>query len=652
MAVLAAAAPAAPPHAATADSLAPAPAPIVHGHVLSKRWVYIQNNFQVAANIRRVTDILDTAKAAGFNGAIFSDVKFDRLDDGSLIDDYYTNLRAVLDHARALEMTVLPSTANFGYSSSLLWHDPDLAEGLPVKDAPFRVVAVDPTVPPDHFNAKLVPFDDGVRLANGDFEQLPVSGDAFPGWAFQDAPGTATFVDRTVKRSGAASIRMVDLGTTNPESGNGRVYQRLTVEPFRYYHLAVWVRTQDFSGGEVRALVLAQNPSRTLQWNPVPVQRNQAWTRFDVSFNTLTHREVIVYLGVWGGRTGTIWWDDASIEPAGFVNLIRRGSTPLVLTSPDKGIAYEESRDLPELRDVAMGRVPYNGVYDLWHEPPQAFVYADTPGSRLRVGDTVLASYHHVATVYGDQVTASLTAPKVFDLLDVMLKSTRREFDEAGAFGGWMFNHDEIRVQGWDESVGFGDGSPGADLAGNVSRLRDMARAIDPAAPVYVWSDMFDPTHNAADNAFPYYLVNGNWSGSWAGLSPDMTVLNWNHGAKARESAAFFSGRGHRQILAGYYDAAPERFSDRQWLAELEGVPGIDGVMYTQWGSGYDRLAAWAEHVWGGAAWVTPPPASTATPSSRATPGAPPTMTPTTPTTPPMSPSWAPLCLPWTARGR
>ena len=92
---------------------------------------------------------------------------------------------------------------------------------------------------------------------------------------------------------------------------------------------------------------------------------------------------------------------------------------------------------------------------------------------------------------------------------------------------------------------------------------------------------MFDPTHNAADNAFPYYLVNGNWSGSWAGLSPDMTVLNWNHGAKARESAAFFSGRGHRQILAGYYDAAPERFSDRQWLAELEGGPGIDGVMYT-----------------------------------------------------------------------
>jgi len=384
-------------------------APIVHGHILRHRWVYIQTNFQVAANVARVNGILDSAKAAGFNGAIFSDVKFDRLDDGSLIDEYYTNLNVVLQHARSLEMTVLPSTANFGYSSSLLWHDPDLAEGLPVKDAPFRVVAIAGDV---QGLANLVPVDDGVHLENGDFERLPASGDAFPGWAFQDEPGTATFVDRAVKHGGAAAIRMTDLGTTNPASGNGRVYQRLAVEPFRYYHLSVWLRTKDFNGGEVRALVLAQNPSRTLQWNPVPVQANQDWTRFDVTFNTLTHREVLVYLGVWGGGTGTIWWDDAAIEPAGFVNLIRRDSTPLVLTSPNRQIVYnEEGRDLPALRDIYTGRVPYNGVYDLWHEPPPAYAWVGTT-SRLNDGDIVLASYHHVATVYGDQVTASLTVPK------------------------------------------------------------------------------------------------------------------------------------------------------------------------------------------------------------------------------------------------
>lgn len=604
-------------------------APVVHGHVLRHRWVHVQNNFQAEGNVARVTAVLDAAKAAGFNGAIFSDVKFDRLEDGSLIDAYHTNLRIVLDHARTLGLTVLPSTANFGYSSSLLWHDPDLVEGLPVRDAPFVVTALPAPVPPDLYEAHLVPLDDGVRIVNGDFEAVPATGDTFPGWAFQDGPGTATFIDRAVRHGGAAALRMTDLGSTNAPTGNGRVHQRLAVEPFRAYHVRVWVKTEGFAGGEVRVLALGRAPNRTLQWNPVPVQPTQDWTPFDVTFHTLDHTEILFYLGVWGGGRGSIWWDDATIAPAGFTNLIRRPGAPLVLRSPDGATVYSEHRDLPELRDLAMGRVPYNGVYDLWHDPPPAYVRT-WPPSRLHLGDVVHASYHRAATVYGDQATASLTASKVFDLVDGMLASTRRAFTAASAFGGWMFNHDEIRVHGWDESPGFGDGSPGANLAGNVSRLRAMARDIDPAAPVFIWSDMFDPFHNAADTADPYYLVNGNWSGSWAGLTPDMTVVNWNHGPRARDSAAFFAGRGHRQILAGYYDAPPERFRDRPWLGELEGVPGIDGVLYTQWGSGYDRLAAWAEHVWGGAAWVEVAVGATATVTATATPG---TATPTSTST-------------------
>ncbi|MEO8083931.1 MAG: carbohydrate binding domain-containing protein [Ardenticatenales bacterium] len=639
--------------------MAPVPAPIVHGHILTKRWFLLQTNFQVAANVAKVNGILDSAKAAGFNGAILSDGKFDRLDDGSLIDAYYPQLRAVLEHARSIDMTVLPATASFGYSASLLWHDPDLAEGLPVKDAPFRVAG-----------GRLMPdaAADGVAIANGDFEALPGSGDTFPGWAFQDVPGTATFVDRAVKHGGRASLRMVDLGTTNAGSGNGRIHQRFAVEPYRYYHVSVWVKTDGFQGGDVRVLVLGQNPSRTLQWNSVPVNATQDWTRFDVTFNALTHHEVLFYLGVWGGNKGTIWWDDAAIEPAGFVNLIRRPGAPLRLTSPDGAIAYDEGRDVEAVRDPATGRVPYNGVYDLWHAPPSVAIPA---GSRLHEGDVVRASYYHMATVYGDQVTASLTEPKVFDLVDGMLRSTRREFAAADAFGGWMLSHDEIRVGGWDEAPMAGGGSPGEALAFNVRTVVDHARALDIDAPLYVWSDMFDPFHNAADTPDPYYLVNGNWSGSWEGLDPAVTVINWNHGAKAHESASFFAGRGNHQLLAGYYDTPPNRFNDRQWLADLADVPGIDGVLYCQWGSGFDNLAAWAQHVWGGAEWVTPPAAPSATaaavpsvsatstlPTSTATstPAAtdPPrsataTASPSGPTTP--VPSGGRVWLPWGHRG-
>ena len=134
--VLAAALVAAGGWSAAADPGAPDPgapdpgrrlAPVVSGHVLERRWVYVSTNGQVAANVAKVEAVLDRAASAGYNGALVADVKLGRLDDGSLLERYYTNLQSVLDHARGLGMDMVPATAHFGYSSPLLWHNPDLA---------------------------------------------------------------------------------------------------------------------------------------------------------------------------------------------------------------------------------------------------------------------------------------------------------------------------------------------------------------------------------------------------------------------------------------------------------------------------------------------------------------------------------------------
>ncbi len=601
------------------DQADAAVAPLVEGHLLRKRWLLIQNNFQVAANVAKVNGILDRAKAAGYNGAVFADVKFGRLDDGSLIEAYPRYLRSVLTHARELGLTVMPATADFGYSDSILWHDPNLAEDLPVRAEPYTARG-----------GRLLPdAADAPRLPNPDFEALPATGDAFPGWDFQDAPGKATFLDLAVRHGGRASLRMEELGRNNAPSGNGRVYKRLAVEPYRHLHLRVWVKTERFQGGDVRALVLAQNPARTLQWNSIPVQATQDWTSFDVTFNSLTHEEILVYFGVWGGGTGRIWWDDALLEPAGPVNLIRRAGAPLEARLAD-GTVLDEGRDLAPVSDPLAGRNPWPGSFDLWHAPPEI---ALAPGTRVREGDRVLLSYHHSVLIYGGQVAASLLEPRALDIVAGQLASLRREFRAADAFSGWMLSHDEIRVHGWDQAPRAGSGRPGENLAENLRRVRAAAEALDHAAELYVWSDMFDPFHNAADSAAPYYLVNGNWAGSWEGLSPRMGVVNWNSQPdKRRDSAAFFAARGHRQVLAGYYDRPAGSFGDRAWLADLRGLPGIEGVLYAQWGSGYDNLEAWAQHVWGDATWVmsTPewptPPASTAWPTTAST-LAPPTMT-------------------------
>ena len=105
---------------------------------------------------------------------------------------------------------------------------------------------------------------------------------------------------------------------------------------------------------------------------------------------------------------------------------------------------------------------------------------------------------------------------------------------------------------------------------------------------------MFDPHHNAVDG--PYYLVNGSWKGSWEGLEPGMTILNWNT-EKADDSLAFFEKLGCPQILAGYYDGDPK--SIVPWLKKAKGLKTLRGVMYTTWVNKYDDLEAFAKAAWG-----------------------------------------------------
>lgn len=69
-------------------------------------------------------------------------------------------------------------------------------------------------------------------------------------------------------------------------------------------------------------------------------------------------------------------------------------------------------------------------------------------------------------------------------------------------------------------------------------------------------------------------------------------ILPW-YIEKRAESLRFFSERGHRQVIAGYYDSKPERI--KEWLATAEKLPGILGVMYTTWVNKYADLEAFAK---------------------------------------------------------
>ena len=55
----------------------------------------------------------------------------------------------------------------------------------------------------------------------------------------------------------------------------------------------------------------------------------------------------------------------------------------------------------------------------------------------------------------------------------------------------------------------------------------------------------------------------------------------------------WFASRGHKQVLAGFYDAPPENFIP--WMKDAAKIDGIIGMMYTTWARDFTQLDKFAK---------------------------------------------------------
>ena len=536
---------------------------------LEHRWVYLQQNLQVTENLPKIESILRRAAKSGYNGVVLADYKLNVLD--RVPDHYFKNAARFQELCRELDLEIIPTVANFGYSSGILAHDPNLAEGLPARDVPFVVKG-----------GKIVLDVDSKNLIPGDFENS--KGDTFSGWGYQDEPGQGTFADSVVKHGGKSSLRIQNAPGIE---GNRRVSKPIKVRPWSQFHASIWIRTENFeSAGETR--MFAMSPSgRVLSHSHLGVKRDQDWTLHHVVFNSLESSEIRFYLGTWGCRSGKLWMDDATLIEEPFVNLVRRPGCPLTVKDDSRQTSYVEGRDFAELRDPKLGNTPWPGEFDVYHEPPSLTL---SPGSTIKEGQKLLVSYSHAVTIYDGQVPCSLTEPKAFEIVEDQVRRVQQLFKPKTYF----LSHDEIRVANWSDPERASGKSAGVQLAENVRRCAEIIRRIDPNARLCIWSDMFDPHNNAVKD---FYLVNGDLTGSWRGLPKDTIIINWNSG-KPSPSLKHFADQGHTQVLAGYYDAPPGRIRD--WLDVGKDVPkSLRGAMYTTWQGNFTDLEAFAAAAWG-----------------------------------------------------
>jgi len=541
--------------------------------MIAEKWLFLFLRLGSDARVNDTIDLLERAAGDGYGTVFLFENALLRLDFPKLTENRGRIEKAVRA-CRDLQLkVVLPACAGF------LANDPNLAEGMPVVDAPFTVQG-----------GRLLPADQDLRVANPSFEQVG-TGDVPKGWFMEFGPKCCS-VDRSAKAEGQVSIRMRDI-KANATDACCVISQTIKVKPYRYYHMTVKVKTEGFENPPAIMIGPTVGPPGDrygLNHQMFKIDKTQDWKLVDAIFDTMDRNEIDLHLGAWGAGNGTIWFDDLRIEPGGLVNLIRREGAPFKMTSKDGKTVYEEGRDFSKAIDPKMGHVGPIGNYAYWYEQP---VVTTPAGSRIRDDQEVLLSYSHAVLIYEWGVMHCMNRPQVWDIAKAQVRNLHQLLQPDGYF----LCHDEIRFQGWDESCRKAAVPMHKLLAEDVRRATETIRQEDPAKPIYIWSDMFDPFHNAGKTKH-YYLVKGEnpWYGSWEGLDKSVVIMNWHgHNPNRLDSLKFFADRGHKQILAGYYDAPVENIVP--WLEDAAKVPGVYGVMYTTWADDYKQIAPFAKAI-------------------------------------------------------
>jgi hypothetical protein len=520
-------------------------------------WVFGWD-LQKDSDVAEISRLFETAGRHGFNGAVLS-CGLDML--GKQNPDFFRRLEQVKLAAQANKLELVPSVFSIGYGGGILAHDRNLAEGLPVIDAPFLA---------DGSKARFLP-DKTIRLANGGFEES--KNNRLAGFNLQDSPGEESIIDKSIKHGGEASLRLENF-SANP-AGNGRVMQTIKLHPHRLYRVTLWIKTEGLKPAGGFYLQALAAGGRSLSPQDFHVEPTSDWHPLTLVLNSLEFETVNLYAGMWGGREGKLWLDDWSIEEIGPINVLHRPGTPVTVRSEDGSTIFAEGKDYARLED------PNYSLYHVEHDWPSLHLL---PGSSIKQGQKLLVNWYHGLAINDSQVTVCMAEPELYEICDHEAKLLAEHLHPQRV----LLNTDEIRMGGTCEAC---KGRNMGELLGeSVTRQAQILRKHIPGAKIYVWSHMFDPNHNAHGN---YYLVQGDFTGSWNHVPKDIVMAVWG-GEPSEKSLRFSSEQGFETLVACYYDA--DNLDDvKGWLRTASGVPNVRGFMYTPWLKKYALLPDFGE---------------------------------------------------------
>jgi len=358
-----------------------------------------------------------------------------------------------------------------------------------------------------------------------------------------------------------------------------RFEKEIAVKPYRSYRVSVRARGEGVAPDatlEIRADTTDRR--RNFCWFERAMPKDAEWHEYTAGFNSSSADRLLFNISIEDGLPGKLSIADLQIAEVGLVNVVRRQGTPLRVRGEKNGTDYQEGRDFAAVNDPKL-----NFRFD--HESPSLTLLA---GTRITLGERLRVDYYHGTTVYRDQVGACISEPKVMEIWSRQFPLLEKYL----APKTYLLALDEIRMGGTCETCRKRGISMAKMLGEYATKLSDLAHASSPGAEIFVWSDMFDPNHNAHGD---YYLVDGDYTGSWQYLPKGMQLACWYY-EKRDASLDFFSRMGRSTLAAAYYDAE-DLSNPRGWLESLNRTPGAVGIMYTTWNNKYKLLADFGDLV-------------------------------------------------------
>jgi hypothetical protein len=530
---------------------------VAPGPKLQARWFFSFGYGRNQADVTKIKSLIDTGAAHGLNGMVLSSFGLDSISRWK--DRDIVLLKQVQAHCQQRNIELIPTGFSVGYGGGALGHERNFAAALPTV---IRLQARD---------GKLIPVFGDNLLKNGDLEQH--ANGRFTGFAFHDQPGEISFPD-TAAATGKTSIRFANFAAN--AHGHGRIMQEVSVKPGRPYRLSFRIKTQDLQPVSGIKVMILKDTGTLASLNP-RLKATQDWTEVSLDFMNHKETELKIYVGIWGGKSGSFWLDDLRLYAGStLADIVQRPGAPLSLRSRDRDMSFVQGRDfrpIPNLRELNQATL--------------------TPNTAIRAGENLELTCYKIPSVshaWGKQISLCMSNPDLYTYWEAQA----RKLHQIVGYKKILLSMDEIRNGGGCELCQSSGLSMAEILGDCITRQREIFKRIDPEIEVLIWSDMLDPGHNARDN---YYGVVGDFTGSWRHVPKDLTIMCWYH--KIRDqSLAFFSERGFPTLGAAYYDA-DDLSNSREWLASLQKTPRAQGIMYTTWLKKYGLLAEFGELVSG-----------------------------------------------------